>query len=306
VERSLARYVKYLEAVQNASPYTVRNYGSEVAHALEFFQERGITRWSDVDRTALRSYLAMLSAEGYARSSIARRVSELRSFGTFLAREGLVDRSPFAALSAPRQESRLPSVLSPSQVEDLINAPPAKGAAGLRDRAILETLYGAGLRVSELVGLNVADVDAAGHTLRVTGKGDRERTALIGRYGIQALEAYLERGRPELAAAAKRPEPAVFLNRFGRRLTTRSIQRLLRRYARSLRLSDEITPHTLRHTFATHLLNGGADLRVVQELLGHEALATTQVYTHVSQRRLRQAYLAAHPRSGAVEAQPTT
>jgi integrase/recombinase XerC len=248
----------------------------------------------------------MLSGEGYARSSIARRVSELKAFGKFLMREGLVDRNPFAGLQAPRQESRLPKVLSTQQIEDLLDAPPPNGVAGQRDRAILETLYGAGLRVSELVGLDVGDFDPSGATLRVTGKGDRERTALIGAFGVTALETYVTQARPQLASRANTTGPALFLNGRGSRLSQRSVQRILRRYARSIRLPDEVTPHTLRHTFATHLLNGGADLRVVQELLGHEALATTQVYTHVSQTRLRRAYLAAHPRAGALEPQSAT
>jgi site-specific recombinase XerD len=302
MERSLARYERYLVAVKNASPYTVRNYLSEVAEALTFFGELGIQAWDDLDRSALRTYLAWLTAEGYARTSIARRVSELRAFGRFLVNEGEAEFNPFAGLRAPRTSDRLPRVLSGQQVAALLDAPPVDGAEGLRDRAILETLYGGGLRVSELVGLDCCDFDRLGSTLRVSGKGDRERTALIGQFAVAALDRYLQEGRPEHAGASNGGTAALFLNTRGGRLSARSVQRLLRRYARSIRLPDGVTPHTLRHTFATHLLDGGADLRVVQELLGHAALATTQVYTHVSEARLREAYLGAHPRAGAARA----
>ncbi len=297
MKRALARYVKYLEAVQHASPYTVRNYQTEIDDALTFFEQANVVDWEQIDRSLVRSYMARLSGEGYARSSIARRVSELRAFGTFLVREGMAELNPFAGMRSPRQETRLPKVLTVEQVFELLDAPTPDGVIGIRDRAILETLYGAGLRVSELTGLNSRDADLTASTLRVTGKGNRERTALMGAYAVMALERYLSESRPVLACGDGTTEPALFLNQRGNRLTARWVQQLLRRYALSVGLPDTVTPHTLRHTFATHLLSGGADLRVVQELLGHEALATTQVYTHVSQKRLRAVYLSAHPRA---------
>lgn len=299
MERSLARYERYLVAVRNASPYTVRNYRAEIAEALAFFDERGIADWRDLDRSVLRSYLAWLAGQGLARASIARRASQLRSFGSFLVREGSAPANPFAGLRSPRVPDRLPDVLSTDQIEALLDAPPVRGAVGLRDRAMLETLYGGGLRVSELVTLDVGDYDANAATLRVTGKGDRERTALIGGFCIRAVDRYLTRGRPEFASQGRARDSALFLNHRGRRISSRSVQRMLRRYAKSVRLPESVTPHTLRHSFATHLLDGGADLRVVQELLGHAVLSTTQVYTHVSEARLRDAYLSAHPRAAA-------
>jgi integrase/recombinase XerC len=291
VELALARYLTYLVAVRNASPYTLRNYRSEISQALDYFRGLGIEGWEGLDRSSLRRYLAWLSGRGYARSSIGRRVSELRAFGAFVAREQLWPQNPFAALEAPRMPSRLPRVLSEAEAQALLGAPAADTPLGRRDRAILEVLYGSGVRVSELVGLAVDDHDAARRTLRVTGKGDRERLALLGHPAEQALATYLTRARPQLVG--ERPERALFVNAEGGRLTARSVQRLLAEHGRAAGIGRPVTPHVLRHSFATHLMNGGADLRVVQELLGHRSLATTQVYTHVSDAQLRRAYHAA-------------
>jgi integrase/recombinase XerD len=231
-----------------------------------------------------------------ARASVARRISELRAFGRFLLAEGLLDRNPFAGIDGPRLPSRLPKALSAEDAQALVTAPVDDGPHGLRDRAILETLYGGGLRVAELVGLDVADYRPDALTLRVTGKGNRERVALIGDWAADAIDLYLADGRAALMEAATRTTTALFLNGRGGRLSARSVQALTRRHARSVGL-DGVTPHVLRHSFATHLLDGGADLRVVQELLGHAQITTTQIYTHVSQARLRTSYLGAHPRA---------
>jgi len=297
METALARYVDYLSGVKNASPYTVRNYRREIGEAIAFFRAEGASEWDDLGRPLLRRYMAWLSSSGYARASTARRVSELRAFGLFVATYGLAPRNPFAGLRSPRVPERLPKALSLDQMEDLLDAPPVAGAEGLRDRAILETLYASGLRVSELVGLDLPDYDARQATLHVTGKGDRERVALLGAHAVRAIDHYLAAARPELVTTTRGRSPALFLNRRGGRLGARSVQRLIARYAVAVRLPPATTPHTLRHTFATHLLGGGADLRVVQELLGHQRLATTQVYTHVSQTHLRESYLSAHPRA---------
>ncbi len=295
VEHALARYLADLQAIRNASPLTVRNYRRELEEARRFFASLGVSEWEQIDRLTARKYLAWLAGRGYARGSIARRLSELRSFGAFLVKHGLAAHNPFAAVRTPRVPSRLPRALSTEQVTSLIEDGPADDAGALRDRAILETLYGAGLRVSELVQLDVADYDPRRAILHVTGKGDRERIALLGRFAVNALNRYLSDARPTLLGPRRTLERALFVNRWGRRLTARSVQRLVQGRRSLLAEPATPTPHTLRHSFATHLLSGGADLRSVQDLLGHQRLSTTQIYTHVSQVHLRRAYLLAHP-----------
>jgi len=245
----------------------------------------------------LRRYLAGLMERGYAKSSISRRVSELRSFCHFLEGRGLLEANPFDRLASIKIPRRLPRCLAREEVEALIDAPDTDTPQGLRDRAMLETLYAGGLRVSELVGLNLGDLNLAQGELRVLGKGDKERLALLGRPAIAALKLYINEGRPKLLGERRRATAAVFLNRSGGRLSARSVQMGLNAYARAAGITRLVTPHVLRHTFATHLLDGGADLRVVQELLGHAELGTTQIYTHVSQAQSRQVYLQAHPRA---------
>lgn len=304
----LDRYLAWMAGVRGLSPYTLRNYGQEIGAALDWLAERGAPRWEAIHLVLLRRYLAELVERGIARSSIARRVSELRAFGAWALRHGGVDANPFQGLEAPKVPSRLPRVLDQDQAAELIEQVATEGgeAGQLRDRAILETLYAAGLRVSELHGLNLADLDLAAGRLLVMGKGRRERVALLGAPAREALGRYLEAGRPQLAAgrpakAPSRPEPALFLNQRGGRLSVRSVQLLVSRAAAAGgHAPGKVSPHVLRHSFATHLMDGGADLRVVQELLGHQNLATTQIYTHVSQARLEEVILRAHP--GAREA----
>ncbi len=292
----LEGFLRYLDAERNASPHTLANYGREVREFLGFLSRQGIRGWHEVQRETLRSYLAWLGAQGYARTSVARRVAEVRSFGLYLQREGWVDRHPFLGLHAPKAGRRLPDVLSVPETVALLSQPDVHTPRGLRDRTILEVLYAGGLRVSELVGLDLASVDARRREVRVLGKGDKERVTLLGEPAQRWLIAYLLQARPCLANS-RRPNPALFINRRGQRLTARSVQLMLQHYTAMAGLDKRITPHILRHTFATHLLDGGADLRVVQELLGHAQLSTTQVYTHVSRSRVRAVYLRAHPRA---------
>ncbi len=296
----LTGFLRYLDAERSASPYTLRNYGREVGEFLRFLAHEGIRAWEQVDRNLLRSYLAWLTARGYARGSIARRVAEVHSFGGYLQREGWTASNPFLALKAQEVKAKrpLPDVLSVPDTVALISQPDVRTPQGIRDRAILEVLYAGGLRVSELVYLDLGHFDAQRGELRVLGKGSKERIALLGRPARRWLVSYVREARPCLLARKARGE-ALFVNRWGSRLSVRSVQSLLQHYALRAGLEVRVTPHVLRHTFATHLLDGGADLRVVQELLGHAQLSTTQIYTHVSRSHVRSVYLRAHPRAQA-------
>jgi len=278
---------------KNASPHTIETYGHEIEECLIFLENQGVENWAGVDRQVLRRYLAWLHSRGYVKASIARRLSELRSFGRFLVREDVVAVNPFRSVSSPKVPKRLPVPLSVVETVALLSAPDTSTAQGLRDSAILEVLYASGLRVSELVGLNLANIDWRRKEVRVWGKGAKERISLVGNPAMVALRRYVEYGRPDFLQA--KATNAVFVNRFGGRLSTRSVMTIVRKYSRLADLQKRVTPHTLRHTFATHLLDGGADLRCVQELLGHELLSTTQIYTYVSQSRAREVYLHSHP-----------
>ena len=292
----LERFLAYLRVNRNASPYTVKNYGTDIGQFLDYCRAEGVSSLGQVDRALLRRYLSELDDVGYVKASIARRVAELRSFGDFLVREGVVEHNPFRVVSAPRIPKRLPQYLTVAELEALLAAPDTSTPLGLRDRAIIEVLYAAGLRVSELVGLDLADVDLAQAQVRVVGKGSKERVGLLGRPAVHAVRAYLEGGRPALAG--RQPTSALWLNHRGGRLTVRGVALILDKAGKQAGVRTHVSPHVLRHTFATHLLDGGADLRVVQELFGHDNLATTQIYTHVSQSRAREVYIRAHPRAG--------
>jgi integrase/recombinase XerD len=315
---ALARFLRGL-AARDASPNTRRSYETAVGAYLDWLDERGVD-WRRPSRADLRAYLAHLGERG-ARSSTAQRLAAIRSFHRHAARDGQAAGDPWGAIATPRLPRRLPRVLEVDQVEQLLAvvdeelaAASGEGARAslataiaLRDRALVETAYAAGLRISELAAADLGSLDLKRGEIRVLGKGRKERIGLIGRPAREALVAYLEDGRPVLVdLAAGRPEIAagdrdgpteIFLNHRGRPLGVRGLRYRLDLLRRRAGLPDGVSPHTLRHSFATHLLDGGADLRVVQELLGHESLATTQVYTHVSPTRLRSAYRDAHPRA---------
>ena len=236
--------------------------------------------------------MAALHDAGYAKSSISRKLACLRSFFKFAVREGICDSNPAKPLRNPRPERKLPHFLSGSEIGKLLLAPDIKVTAGKRDRAILETLYSAGLRVSELVGINLDDLDLEDGFVRVRGKGKRERLAPLGSHAVKAIDNWKRFRQPN-----KKSEQALFLNKFGSRLTARSVARMLEKYLKETGLDRRTSPHTLRHSFATHLLDRGADIRSVQELLGHKSLVTTQIYTHVSTANLKRVYERAHPRA---------
>jgi integrase/recombinase XerC len=296
VQAALAEFLRHLNLEKNASAHTVKAYREDLLQALTFFRGHLGDDGAGPERIStrlLRAYLAWLHEQQYSRTTIARRLAAMRSWCRFLCRQGLLDSNPAIGLRGPRQQRKLPHFISREQMVCLLEAPSAEETAGLRDRAILETLYSAGLRVSELVGLEVSDLDLQEGMVTVRGKGKRERLALLGPPAVAVLTAWLAR-RGEWASLR---ETALFLNRRGSRLTTRSVGRLLEKYLAQVGLDPRTSPHTLRHSFATHLLDAGADIRSVQELLGHRNLGTTQVYTHVTTQRLRDSYHKAHPRA---------
>ena len=289
------KYINYLEAERNVSPYTVRNYTTDLLDFFGFLRGKEISSLNEVDRHVVRDYLAYLLEQGFVKASIARKLSAIRSFYRYLLREKMVSTSPVETTSSPKLDKRLPSFLSIEEVTRLLEAPDLSTPQGQRDRALLELLYASGLRVSELVKLNLKQIDLDSCEIRVWGKGSKERVVLMGKPAAEALRAYLQQGRPKLFSTRIRMTDALFINRYGERLIERRVQRILEKYSSLAGIGKKVHPHMLRHTFATHLLDGGADLRVVQELLGHANLSSTQIYTHVSKSQARKVYLSAHP-----------
>ncbi|MBN1161455.1 MAG: tyrosine recombinase XerC, partial [Dehalococcoidales bacterium] len=277
------KYIAYLEAEKNVSAYTMRNYTRDLLEFFTFVSESGIDTLKKVDKQTLRAYLAELMRKGFAKSSIARKLSAIRSFYRYLMREELVSASPAATTVSPRLDRRLPEFLTQDEAKRLVESPDVSQPQGQRDRALLELLYASGLRVSELVNMNVDEVNLSTNEIRVWGKGSKERVVLIGMPAAEALDTYINSGRKELLGGKR--NNALFVNRYGERILVRRVQKILHKYSKNINKS--VHPHILRHTFATHLLDGGADLKVVQELLGHADLASTQIYTHVTQSRAR-------------------
>jgi integrase/recombinase XerC len=296
---AIERFLRYLQVERNASDLTIKSYREDLDVLAEYLagDDEDLPAPDEITTLDLRGYVAALQEAGYAKSTIARRLASLRSFFRFAQRENLVDHNPAKPLRNPRRPRPLPHFLSTEEIGRLLDAPPRNTAPGKRDRAILETMYSAGLRVSELVGLQDGDLDLEAGVARIRGKGRRERLAPVGSHAMRALHCWLE--SRQLAADAPTGLMApVFVNRFGRALTTRSVGRMLEKYLKTTGLDKRTSPHTLRHSFATHLLDRGADIRSVQELLGHKSLVTTQIYTHVSTAGLREVYERAHPRAG--------
>jgi integrase/recombinase XerC len=291
-------FLRAIRAERNLSPHTQEAYRTDLRGFEEWLGRAGVTDLARIDRRWLRRYIAYLSQRGYARRTIARRASTVRSMLRWAVLHDLIAANPADDLLTPKLDRPLPRVLKAADAADLCALPPDDDPAGARDRAVLELLYGAGLRVGELCGLDLEDVDLRGRALRVTGKGSKERRVPIGEPAVRALRFYLSHARLSFLEGREFvSEPHVlFLNSRGRRLSPRSVRALMAKY-----LAGEgrvaVNPHALRHSFATHLLDGGADLRTVQELLGHESLATTQIYTHVSTERLRAVYEQSHPRA---------
>ena len=301
MKHAIPRFLRYLKVERNASEHTIKSYREDLETLAEYLCEihNRVLRPDEISPLQLRDFVAALNEAGYAPTSISRKLASLRSFYRFAQREGLAENNPAKPLRNPRRQRKLPHFLNTREIGKLLNAPPANEPSGLRDRAILETMYSAGLRVSELVGVNDSDLDFEQELVRVRGKGKRERLSPLGRFAIRALKRWLSVRKLSMSEKTGDLAP-VFVNRFGQRITTRSIGRMLEKYIRQTGLDLRTSPHTLRHSFATHLLDGGADIRSVQELLGHKSLVTTQIYTHVSTAGLREAYRKAHPRAQAV------
>ena len=301
MDQAIDAFLTEFRDARGASDATLRAYADDLQQCAGFLQETGLAAsWPDVRPPHLRRFLAHLHEKDYARTSIARKLSSLRSLYRHLKARGAASTDPTVGLTSPRQRRRLPKFLFQSDMDKLLAAPDTETPLGLRDRAILETLYATGLRVSELVSLTVDQTRGASELI-IRGKGDRERVVLLGGPAQQAIETYIDEGRPHLLAkqgADKEDTGRLYLNHRGGPLTSRSVRRVVHRHILTACAQHDIGPHALRHTFATHLLENGADLRAVQELLGHASLSTTQIYTHVTTRRLRQVYDQAHPRSG--------
>lgn len=292
--------VQFLEFIQekNYSEHTRAAYEIDLSQFVLFLAEHHIDDIRLIDQIILREYLAHLKSVKMERSTISRKIAALRSFYKFLARSEIIPRNPMAGLVTPKREKRLPSFLYPQEMLDLLELP-GDNPGGIRDRALLETLYGAGIRCSELVGLDLDALDLGRGYLRVFGKGAKERLVPLGQCGRNALERYLSTIRPMFLSQLKLggQQRAVFLNMRGGRLTDRSVRRIIEGYVRRMAIKKKISPHTLRHSYATHMLEAGADLRVIQELLGHVDISTTQIYTHLSKERIRNVYLNTHPRA---------
>jgi len=293
----LRKFIDYIGKERGLSPYTQSSYRGDLLQFYSFLREKSSSAQQDqvrtVDRFLLRHFLGQLKAKGYSNGSISRKLSAIRSFYKFLCREGITESNPAAYISSPKKRRRLPSFLSQEQVGSLMDSPQRPDVLGLRDRAILETFYGSGIRLRELAGLKLSQLDLANNLIKVRGKGGKERIVPLGRSAALAIREYLKKRE-----SLKPKEEALLLNYRGERLSPRGIEILVKGYLRKVSEDSSLSPHSLRHSFATHLLDRGADLRAVKELLGHSSLSTTQVYTHITAERIKKVYRQAHPRAG--------
>ncbi|MBU1037609.1 MAG: tyrosine recombinase XerC [Candidatus Omnitrophica bacterium] len=290
MQRYIDKFMNYLKVEKNASAHTITNYTVDLDVFKDFLGDKEI---ETVDHLSLRRFLAELRAKNYAKRTVARKLASLRSFFRFLFREGHIKKNPITAVLTPKLDKKLPLFLDTARIDRLLSTPTDRNIAGLRDRALLETLYSTGIRVSELVGLDLGDIDFISGVIKVLGKGSKERIVPIGEPALGAIRKYIDKRM----GYKTEDKDAVFLNKSGGRLTDRSVRRALDKHIKTCGIIEKISPHSLRHSFATHLLDRGADLRSVQELLGHMNLSTTQIYTHVTMERLKSVYDKAHPRA---------
>jgi len=292
------KFLNYLALEKNYSPNTIINYERDLTHFIDFL--KSITNSPSLEAVSyleIRRYLAFLQEKAYSKTTIARKLTCLRSFFKYLCQNKELKNNPLKNIQTPRLEKRLPKFLFLEEAEKLLESLPTNSPLALRDKAILETFYATGIRVSEMVNLNLDDLNLIGGFIRVLGKGRKERIVPIGSKARKALEDYLKQGRIHLAKEQPNFQSPLFLNKSGQKISDRSIRRLVDKYAQKLDLQKKISPHVFRHSFATHLLNSGADLRAVQEMLGHADISTTQIYTHITKERLKKVYQNAHPRS---------
>ncbi|MBE7446869.1 MAG: tyrosine recombinase XerC [Planctomycetia bacterium] len=285
----IKKYLAHIEHNRNFSSQTVRAYRNDLNQYLSFLVAEKCHDPGDVTRLFLRGFLAFLKKQDYSKTTIARKVVSVRSLYKYLCREGILKCNPLENIRAPKLDKKLPGFMSVTEAETLLNLPGLNSVPGVRDRAIMETLYSTGMRVSEVVGIDIEDIDYFNEVVKVRGKGKKERLQPVGNHALDAIRSYLSKRGSD--------NKALFLNKRGGRLTGRSVARMLEKYVKMAGLSLNISPHTFRHSFATHLLDRGADLRSVQELLGHANLSTTQIYTHITTERLKQVYDKAHPRA---------
>jgi tyrosine recombinase XerC len=295
LEQHIDAFLAYRRTARNSAEYTLKAYSTDLLQFAEFVGSRELTT---IDLNILRSFLASLQPKTYARTTLARKQAALRAFFKWARRAGLITIDPTRGLFAPKQQRKLPKFLRTAEIDALMAAPD-ESPAGLRDRALLELLYASGIRAGEVVKLTCGDIDLDAGEIRIReGKGGKDRIALLGKAAVECIQDYLAHGRPALAARnTETSHPQLLLNKYGRSLSDRGVRRTFDKYVSAVGARLKITPHVLRHSFATHLLENGADLRSVQELLGHANLATTQIYTHVTTERLKQVYDGAHPRA---------
>ncbi|MBP1968111.1 integrase/recombinase XerC [Virgibacillus natechei] len=290
-------FVEYLQIEKNVSPYTVKYYLKDLETFFDFLAKEGINDLSEVDQRVVRLYLTLLYDKQLSRRSVSRKISTLRSFYKFLEREDHVASNPIMHISLPKTSKPIPGFLYMEELEKLFDVSDLNDPVGQRNQALLETLYATGMRVSECQGLSLSDIDFSIGTVFVKGKGRKERYIPFGSFAERALRAYIDEGRNNLLEKAKVESGSIFLNARGSPLTTRGMRLILNKMVEKAALTIHVHPHKLRHTFATHMLNEGADLRTVQELLGHESLTSTQIYTHVTKDHLRDVYMNSHPRA---------
>lgn len=296
MEDDLKEYLHFLAIERGLSKNTIESYSRDLVHYLAYLKEHQITNWNDLDRYFVLSFLQQLKDEEKAAGTIIRMVSSLRKFHQFLKQERLSDVDPMLHIDTPKKAQTLPKILSMKEVEQLIEAPDTNTTLGLRDRAMLEVMYATGLRVTELTELRLTDLHLSLGLLQTIGKGDKERIIPLGDLAIEWIEKYLRYSRVKLEKTGKRT-PYLFLNHHGAGLTRQGVWKNLKKLVLLAGIEKEVTPHTLRHSFATHLLENGADLRVVQELLGHVDISTTQIYTHITKKRMTEVYKTYHPRA---------
>lgn len=294
MEKTIVEFLKYLKIEKNYSNYTIINYGKDLKVFLKFLKQENIDDFNKVDYNIIRKFLENLYEYEYSNKSVARHISSLKSLYKYLLKEDIVKNNPMNLISNPKIEKKLPKFLYYNELEKLFEVPDKTTVFGMRDLTILETFYSTGIRVSELVNIKMEDIDFNNKTIKILGKGNKERIVLYGNVLSEYLDIYLSK-RKEISKTN-----FLFINKFGNQLTDRGVRLIIENILKKGSFNYHISPHTLRHTFATHMLDNGADLRIVQELLGHSSLASTEVYTHISNERLREVYLNSHPRSGKI------